>query len=453
MLIIISESQLNHLTMSDDLSFKESSITRVLQFSTDQWHEFALLLGLSLQEIADCWSAQTVHCKYPNILLKRWLSTDDSASWYTLMTIVKAMLPPACDYADKIVQDHPSITEVNEAELKDLQETIPSTLRLPASVLEDTIEMEQMDVVDGVVANVAKAVDERFKAIEEVLRASKDELKQKSNSEDYWRKQEQLDNDLIYALSKQNVEIENLLKRTAKVCSDLDSRNDELQGLINKVKEECQKIDELNKKVWSKKTIFEELNEQLIRLQRLKSQNAERLAALTSIPSKVYQLKQDAEKNYQLCETAERNISVVLHRQAELLNRITILLAQNEDRLNGVIHGLLKMLDKWKDYYNTRTGRTAIMAGAAGVAAATFAIIVTWGLAAPFSVGFGAAVAAGASGAVLGGAYGWNTYEKIGRKNVNRFSEHERMGKEKRRRLTEQAGEIQRQIQTIIRSI
>ena len=44
-------------------------------------------------------------------------------------------------------------------------------------------------------------------------------------------------------------------------------------------------------------------------------------------------------------------------------------------------------------------------------------------------------------------------YEQIGRKNVNRFSEHERMGKEKRRRLTEQAGEIQRQIQTIIRSI
>ena len=303
----------------------------------------------------------------------------------------------------KLYRNIHHITEVNEAELKDLQETIPSTLRLPASVLDDIIEMEQMDVVDGVVANVAKAVDERFKAIEEVLRASKDELKQKSNSEDYWRKQEQLDNDLIYALSKQNDEIENLLKRTAKLCSDLDSRNDELQGLINKVKEECQKIDELNKKVWSKKTIFEELNEQLIRLQRLKSQNAERLAALTSIPSKVYQLKQDAEKNYQLCKTAERNISVVLHRQAELLNRITILLAQNEDRLNGVIHGLLKMLDKWKDYYNTRTGRTAIMAGAAGVAAATFATIVTWGLAAPFSVGFGAAVAAGAGGAVLGG--------------------------------------------------
>ena len=128
------------------------------------------------------------------------------------MTIVKAMLPPACDYADTIVQKHPSITEVNEAELKDLEETIPSTLRLPASVLEDTIEMEQMDV-DGVVANVAR-LDERFKAIEEVLRASKDELEQKSNSEDYWKKQEQVVNDLMYAQLRQSDEIENLLKRT-----------------------------------------------------------------------------------------------------------------------------------------------------------------------------------------------------------------------------------------------
>ena len=128
------------------------------------------------------------------------------------MTIVKAMLPPACDYANTIVQKHPSITEVNEAELKDLEETIPSTLRLPASVLEDTIEMEQMDV-DGVVANVAR-LDERFKAIEEVLRASNDELEQKSNSEDYWKKQEQVVNDLMYAQLRQSDEIENLLKRT-----------------------------------------------------------------------------------------------------------------------------------------------------------------------------------------------------------------------------------------------
>ena len=450
MLIIISESQLNHLTMPDDFSFNRSNITRVLQFSTDQWHEFALRLGLSLQEIADCWSAQTAQCNYPNTLLRRWLSTDDSASWYTLMTIVKAMLPPACDYADTIVQKHPFITEVNEAVLKDLQETIPSTLRLPASVLENIIEMEQMDVVDGVIANVAKAVDERFKAIEEVLRARKDELEQKSNSEDYWRKQEQLDNDLIYALLRQSDEIEILLKRTGELCSDLNLRNNDLQDLIYKIKEEYQKIDELNNKVESKKTIFEELNEQLIRLQRLKSQNAESLAALTSIPSKVYQLKQDAEKNNQLCKTAKRNISVVLQRQVELLNRITILLEQNENRLNGVIHGLLKMLEIWTDFF-AQTSRAAYMASAVGAGAALLATIATWGLATPFTIA--AAAVAGAGGAVLGGAYGWTTYEQIGRKNVDRFSEHERMGKEKRRRLTEQAGEIQRQIQTIIRSI
>ena len=72
--------------------------------------------------------------------------------------------------------------------------------------------MEQMDV-DGVVANVAR-LDERFKAIEEVLRASKDELEQKSNSEDYWKKQEQVVNDLMYAQLRQSDEIENLLKRT-----------------------------------------------------------------------------------------------------------------------------------------------------------------------------------------------------------------------------------------------
>ena len=158
------------------------------------------------------------------------------------MTVVKAMLPPACDYADTLVQKHPYITEVNEAELKDLEETIPSTLRLLASVLEDTIEMEQMDV-DEVVANVAKAVDERFKAIEEVLRASKDELKQKSNSEDYWRKQEQLDNDLMYALSRQSDEIQKLLTRTQRLCSDLFSRSNDLEALIIKVKEECQTIN------------------------------------------------------------------------------------------------------------------------------------------------------------------------------------------------------------------
>eukprot|EP00731_Ephydatia_muelleri_P030890 Em0022g404a len=450
MLIIISESQLDRLTMPDDFSFNRSSITRVLQFSTDQWHEFALLLGLSLQEIADCWSAQTAQCNYPNTLLRRWLSTDDSASWYTLMTIVKAMLPPACDYADTIVQKHPYITEVNEAELKDLQETIPSTLRLPANVLEDIIEMEQMDVVDGVVANVAKAVDERFKAIEEVLHASKAELEQKSNSEDYWRKQEQLDNDLMYALSRQSDEIENLLKRMDKLCSDVSTRNTQLQALINQVQEECQKIDQLNKKVWSKKAIFEELNEQLIRLQRLKSQNTESLAALTSIPSKVYQLKQDAEKNIQLCITAKRNISVVLERQAELLNRITKLLAQNEDRLNGVIRGLLNMLEIWADFF-ARATRAAAMGSALGFGGALLATIITWGMAAPIT--FAAAAIAGAGGAVLGGAYGWNTYEQIGRKNVDRFSEHERMGKEKRRRLTEQTGEIQHQIKTIIRSI
>ena len=200
------------------------------------------------------------------------------------------------------------------------------------------------------------------------------------------------------------------------------------------------KIDQLSNKVRSKNAIFEELNEQLIRLQRLKSQNTERLTALTSIPSKVYQLKQDAEKNNQLCETAERNISVVLHRQKKLLDRITILLAQNEDHLNGVIVG---RLDEWKDYFNTQ----AYMAGTAS------ATIVTWGLAAPFSVGFGAAVAAGAGSAVIGGVYGWNTYEQIGRKNVDRFSEHERMGKEKRRHLTMQTEQIQLQIQNMIRSI
>ena len=351
------------------------------------------------------------------------------------MTIVKAMLPPACDYAGTIVQKHPYITEVNEAELKDLQETIPSTLRLPASVLEDTIEMEQMDVVDGVVANVAKAVDERFKAIEEVLRASKAELEQKSNSEDYWKKQEQVVNDLMYAQLMESDEIENLLKRTEKLCSDLSSRYNELQALINKVKEECQKIDQLSNKVRSR------INEQLIRLQRLKSQNTERLAALTSIPSKVYQLKQDTEKNNQLCKTAKRNIFMVLQRQEKLLNRITKLLPKNEDHLNGVIVG---RLDKWKDDFNTQ----AYMVGAA-----TVTTIVTWGLAAFFSVGFGAAVAAGGRGAVIGRAYGWNTYEQIGRKNVDRFSEHERMGEEKRRRLTMQTEQIQLQIQNMIRSI
>ena len=292
------------------------------------------------------------------------------------MTVVKAMLPPACDYADTIVQKHPYITEANEAELKDLQETIPSTLRLPASVIEDIIEMEQMDV-DGVIVNVAKAMDERFKAIEEVLGASNNELQQKSNSEDYWRKQEQLDNDLMYALSRQSDEIENLLKRMDKLCSDVSSRNNELQPLINKIKEEYQKIDELNNKVQSKKTIFEELNEHLIRLQRLKSQNAESLAALTSIPSKVYQLKQDAEKNNKLCKTAKRNISVVLQRQAELLNRITILLAQNDDRLHDVIRGLLNMLEKWADFF-TRASRAAFTASAAGITTALLATILTW---------------------------------------------------------------------------
>ncbi|KAL5460377.1 hypothetical protein EMCRGX_G033823 [Ephydatia muelleri] len=205
-------------------------------------------------------------CLYKRLLIASQLRLSIVT---TQIFYLRAMLPPACDYANTIVQKHPSITEVNEAELKDLEETIPSTLRLPASVLEDTIEMEQMDV-DGVVANVAR-LDERFKAIEEVLRASNDELEQKSNSEDYWKKQEQVVNDL--------------------------------------------------------------------------------------------------------------------------------------------------MLDEWKDYFNTQ----AYMASTAS------ATIVTWGSAAPFSVGFGAAVAAGAGSAVIGGVYDWNTYEQIGRKNVDRFSEHERM--------------------------
>ena len=131
---------------------------------------------------------------------------------------------------------------------------------------------------------------------------------------------------------------------------------------------------------------------------------------------------------------------MVLQRQKKLLDRITKLLPKNEDHLNGVIVG---RLDEWKDYFNTQ----AYMAGTAS------ATIVTWGSAAPFSVGFGAAVAAGAGSAVIGGVYGWNTYEQIGRKNVDRFSEHERMGKEKRRHLTMQTEQIQLQIQNMICSI
>ena len=425
--------------MPDDLSFRESNITHVLKFSTDQWHEFALRLGLCLQEIADCCSA------HPNTPLRRWLSTDDSASWYTLMTIVKAMLPPACDYADTIVQKHPYITEVNEAELKDLQETIPSTLRLPANVADNIIGMEQMDVVDGAVANVAKAVDERFKAIEEVLLASKAELKQKSGSKEYWKKQEQLDNDLMNALSKQSYEIERLLQATEKLCSDVSSRNNELQPLIIKVTNECQKIDQLNSKVESKKTIFEELNEQLIRLQRLKSQNAERLAALMSIPSKVNQLKQDADKNNELCKTAMINIFVTLQRQEELLKRIIEQLNMNEARLNDVNVGMLQMLDKWKDFF-AQASRAAAISTVAAVGAGILTTVFTLGTAAPLTV-----AAAVAVGAIAGGAFGWNTYEQIGRKNVERISEHAKIATDERIRLTAKATQIQLDIQNMIR--
>lgn len=352
------------------------------------------------------------------------------------------MLPPACDYADTIVQNHPYIVETNEAELKDLQETIPFTLRLPSNAVEGSIEMEQMDV-DGAVENVAKAVDERFKAIEEVLRASNDELKKKSNSEEYWKKQEQLDNDLMYALSKQNDEIEHLLQKTDKLCSDLCSRNEELLQLTEQVAEECQKIDQLNNKVHSKKTIFEELNDQLIRLQRLKSQNAERLAALVNIPSKIYQLQQDANKNRQLYIEAKENIYIMSERQGVLLKRIISELGQNEDRLNHVNAAMDEMLEKWNGFFS-RAARAALLGAAAGIGAAALVTFLTWGMGAPFVISgasaAGVGVAIGAT--IFAGKYGWDLYEQTGRRNLNTFREYARENNAKHIRLTEMADKI-----------
>ena len=414
--------------MPDDLSFRESNITSVLKFSTDQWHEFALRLGLCLQEIADCCSAQ---CNYPNTLLRRWLSTDDSASWYTLMIIVKSMLPPACDYAGTIVQKHPSITKDNEAELNDLQEIIPFNHRLPTNFEKNILQIEQMNVVDEAIENVA--VDERLKAIEEIVRAFRDELEQKSGSEKYWKKLEQSDMDLMNAISAQNDWIERFLGRTNTLCSDLTSRNNELQQLTNKVTLECQEIDQLNNKVQLKNAIFEELNEQLIRLQRLKSQNTERLAALMSIPSKVNQFKQDADKNNELCEKAKRKLSMVLQRQIELLSRVTDLLNKTEHYLSGVI----------KDIYTAQASRAALMATLAGVGTMVGTTLITWGAT--------AIIWAGA--AVAGGVYGWKTYEKTSRKIMNTFLEHVREAKAKCIHLIEEVNQIRTKFKSLLLKI
>ena len=147
------------------------------------------------------------------------------------------------------------------------------------------------------------------------------------------------------------------------------------------------------------------------------------------------------------CAKQPREIYLwVLQRQEKLLNRITILLAQNDDRLHGVIHGLLMILEIWKDYF-AQAARAAAIGAAAEILTAGVVTLLSWGLAAPFTFGAAAAAAAGVGGVVIDGTYGWNTYEQIGLKNMNRFSEYERMGKEKRRCLTEQNGEIQRQNQ------
>ena len=452
--IFISESQFAlDLQSPDDLSFKVSTIMNVLKFSDEQWHEFGLIVALSLQDIADCWSSQSLNCNYQNALLQRWISTDYTASWYTLITAVKAMLPPACDYADSIVQEYPSLAKITEKELKGVEEIIP-----PSEVFTNSNEIptvhvqnDEMDV-ERAIANVSRAIDERFKDIQDVLNARTEQIKKLSMSKDYWERQAHLDNQLIHAISNQNDQLEILIQKTDQLCRELFRDHTRLTELMHKVQDECILINSMDDNVCSKQIIFEELHKQCNRLQILKSKNAERLAAICTIPSKVAQLQETARKNHEKCKNEDLTVIVAMKRQSDLLNKYIALLDSTTQRLNGVVQGITALLELWKEFF-TRTSQAAygaVIGGGIGVAAGFALAFITGGAILP-ALAFAGAV--GLGGAATGGAIGWSTYENQGHQNASIIRNGAEMSNSKRARLAETCTALNSQIDKTINSL
>ena len=430
------------------------------KFSREQWHEFGLIIGLSLQDISDCQLGVSVSCNYQNTLLQKWLSTDTTASWHTVVTAVKAMLPPACDYADSIVQGYPEVAGSTEKELREMEDIIPPILVvLPHNEIPTVcVKGEELDV-DEIVSNVSMVIDKRFRDIEEVLRASNEELKIKSKSEEYWKRQLQLDNELISALQKQNDEIEKLLERTQILCDDLFVRNVDLDRLINRVQGECKIITSMDEKVRSKKALFEEIHKQCIRLEILMSKNAERLVEICKIPSKINKLKEDANINHDMCNNAKKNVLVIMKRQHQLLTKYIDLLSSTQSRLSAVVKGMLDLLEVWAIFYATT--QAAYGAAIGGTIGGGIALLAAWGLTV-LTGGAGlpavlfvsaAGVGGAAGGAAVGGIYGWSSYENQGRLNADIMRQQAEKSDEKRMRLTKTCTEISSKIEHQIRSL
>ena len=407
----------------DDLSFKASTILNVIKFSKQQWDEYALIIGFSLQDIADCQLTLSTSCNYQNTLLQKWLATDNTASWYKVMTAVKAMLPPACDYADSIIQQYPKLAKITEKELKYIEEimtygVVPTYLK-QIPIISD--QCEEMDV-DGAIENVCSAADVRYNDIKNVLRASNKELEELSNSEEYWKRQNELDTKLIDALKHENSMMESLLS----LCEDLSrdwSKSEELQSQIQKQWEE---IESMDIKVQLKNSVFEELHEQSIRLERLMSKNAERLANICGIPSKVSNLKEDADKNQQLGTDAKNKLQFTIQRQMVLLRKFS----QSDEIVRRIDEEMKIFLKRWESFFAIGIGTAALGLGLVGLSVAFTAATAGGGLPVALSVGTGLGLGGvgtglGGVGAVLGlggaavAAYSWKVYKNDGRRNAD----------------------------------
>ena len=417
----------------------------VLNFSKEQWYEFGLIVGFSLQDIADCQLSLSVLSGYHNTLLQKWLSTDYTASWFSVMTAVKTMLPPACGYADSIIQLYPKLVDSTEKELKDIEEIIPPIVvfTLSSQIPIIATQSEEMGV-DRAITNASRVVDVRFNDIEAVLRANTEELKKISNSEEYWKRQLQLDEDLICAILNQNQKLEKVLKSTEKLCQDLFQRNEELNALINKVEKEWTIINIMDQKRENKSSVFEELDKQQFRLKRLKSKNAERLAEICKIPSKVSTLKDDAKRNRDMCNNAKRSMVETMKRQHRLLEKYSALLNASQDRLNIVDKKMLELLALWKDYFS-RTAKAAAIGAVVGAVAGLALVVLSGGTGLPAYIAAGAA--AGVGGAAVGAIYGWSSYEHEGRRNADIIRNEAVKSNEKRIRLTDMCTDISNRLE------
>ena len=427
--LIYAGSELDHLKTPDDLSFKVSNIMHILKFSHEQWHEFGLIIGFSLQDIADCQSSQSLLCTYQSALLERWLSTDNTASWYALVTAIKSMLPPAYDCANHIAQKYPIVAETTERELKEIENIMLSVITTTHFSQNDyALEAEEMDV-DRVISDVTRALDERYKAIEEVLHASKEQLSKNSNSQEYWKRQEQLDKDVINALSNQN----DLLDKWGKLCDDISFQNNTLDELLSRIQNERKYIDNMYQGVHSKKLTLDELQKQLSRLKMLRSKNAERLTALLSIPPMVSDLQNQANKNHELWESEKRKLIITIGKNKKTFDKLLQQLS-DETQIKKVTEGMNKMLDIWTDYFSTKIALGATIGAAALLAAAALSMVSGFGA---FTLPLLAAAGVSGTAAAAAGAYTWLEYKKDGRKHKDLIAEKSEMATKKRKVISE----------------